>query len=144
MKTKSGFTLLENISELKTWLGKQSVSRSITRLQVHHMALPDYACWKSDQKKADPHLTRTINLNSYGKTTWGSNDGTGKYIAQHFNVFPDGKITTGRSLNSNPIGISGWNSNAICVEIYGNFDKGQDTMTAAQKEAVIALFGELC
>ena len=144
MKTKNGFTLLENLSEVKSWLNNQSVSRSITRLQVHHMALPDYACWASDQKKTDPHLTRTINLDSYGKTQWGSNDGKGKYIAQHFNVFPDGKITTGRSLNSNPIGISGWNSNAICVEIYGNFDKGQDSMTTAQRNAVIGLYGELC
>ena len=144
MKTKNGFTLLENLSEVKSWLNNQSVSRSITRLQVHHMALPDYACWASDQKKTDPHLTRTINLDSYGKTQWGSNDGKGKYIAQHFNVFPDGKITTGRSLNSNPIGISGWNSNAICVEIYGNFDKGKDSMTTAQRNAVIGLYGELC
>lgn len=144
MKTKNGFTLLENMSEVRTWLNNQTVTRSITKLQVHHMGLPDYSCWTSDQKKTDPHLTRTINLDSYGKTTWGSSDGKGKYIAQHFNVFPDGKITTGRSLNSNPIGISGWNANAICVEIYGNFDKGKDVMTAAQKNAVIGLYGELC
>lgn len=144
MKTKNGFTLLENMSEVRSWLSKQSVSRSITRLQVHHMALPDYACWESDKKKTDPHFRRTESLDSYGKTTWNSKSANGKYIAQHFNIFPDGKITTGRSLNSNPIGISGWNTNAICVEIYGNFDKGKDTMTAAQKNAVIGLFGELC
>ena len=65
-------------------------------------------------------------------------------IAQHFTVFPNGKIVTGRSLNSNPAGISGWNSGAICVEIYGNFDKGHDVMKQAQKQAVIMLYGELC
>ena len=65
-------------------------------------------------------------------------------IAQHFTVYPNGKIVTGRSLNSNPAGISGWNSGAICVEIYGNFDKGQDTMTQEQRKAVIMLYGELC
>ena len=59
-------------------------------------------------------------------------------------MFPDGKITTGRHLNSTPIGIRGWNTNAICIEIYGDFDKGKDVMTKAQKEAVIALYGELC
>lgn len=53
-------------------------------------------------------------------------------------------ITTGRHLNSKPIGIRGWNDGSICIEIYGDFDKGHDVMTKAQKEAVIALYGELC
>ena len=146
MKTSNGFTLFEKTSEIGPWLKKQSVTRKVTRLQVHHMGLPSYSTWEKTDKKVfkDPHFGRTESLDSYGKTTWGSKSANGKYIAQHFNVFPDGKITTGRSLNSNPIGITGWNTNAICVEIYGNFDKGNDTMTTAQKEAVIALFGELC
>ena len=146
MKTSNGFTLFEKTSEIGPWLKKQNVTRKVTRLQVHHMGLPDYNTWEKTDKKVfkDPHFGRTESLDSYGKTTWGSKSANGKYIAQHFNVFPDGKITTGRSLNSNPIGITGWNTNAICVEIYGNFDKGNDTMTTAQKEAVIALFGELC
>ena len=146
MKTSNGFTLFEKTSEIGSWLKKQNVTRKVTRLQVHHMGLPDYNTWEKTDKKVfkDPHFGRTESLDNYGKTTWGSKSANGKYIAQHFNVFPDGKITTGRSLNSNPIGITGWNTNAICVEIYGNFDKGNDTMTTAQKEAVIALFGELC
>ena len=146
MKTANGFTLFEKTSEIGPWLKKQSVTRKVTRLQVHHMGSPSYSTWEKTDKKVfkEPHFGRTESLDSYGKTTWGSKSANGKYIAQHFNVFPDGKITTGRSLNSNPIGITGWNTNAICVEIYGNFDKDQDTMTAAQKEAVIVLFGELC
>ena len=146
MRTSNGFTLFEKTSEIGPWLKKQSVTRKVTRLQVHHMGLPSYSTWEKTDKKVfkNPHFGRTESLDSYGKTTWGSKSANGKYIAQHFNVFPDGKITTGRSLNSNPIGITGWNTNAICVEIYGNFDKGNDTMTTAQKEAVIALFGELC
>ena len=146
MKTQNGFTLIEKTSEIKTYLDKQSVSRKITRLQVHHMDLPNYSTWEKTDKKvfAEPHFGRTESLNSYGKSKWGYSDGHGKYIAQHFNVFPDGKITTGRHLNSTPIGIRGWNTNAICIEIYGDFDKGKDVMTAAQKKAVIALYGELC
>lgn len=42
MKTQNGFTLIEKTSEIKTYLDKQSVSRKITRLQVHHMDLPNY------------------------------------------------------------------------------------------------------
>lgn len=146
MKTQNGFTLFEKTSEIGTWLKKQKVTRTVTKLQVHHMGLPSYSTWNNTDKRvfANPYFGRTESLDAYGKKTWNSKSANGKYIAQHFNVFPDGKITTGRSLNSNPIGITGWNTGAICVEIYGNFDKGQDTMTSAQKKAVIALFGELC
>ena len=148
VKTQNGFTLLENAKEVRDWLAKQKVSRRITKLQVHHMDLPSYSTWEKTDKKlfSEPHFGRTQSLNSYGKSTWGSgaSDGHGHYIAQHFNVFPDGKITTGRNLNSTPIGIRGWNTNAICIEIYGCFDKGKDTMTKEQKEAVVYLYGELC
>lgn len=148
MKTLNGFTMLENASEVKSWLSKQKVTRSITRLQVHHMDLPNYSTWEKTDKKVftEPHFGRTQSLNDYGKRKWGSgaSDGHGHYIAQHFNVFPDGKITTGRNLNSTPIGIRGWNTNAICIEIYGDFDKGHDVMTKEQKKAVIYLYGELC
>ena len=148
VKTQNGFTLLENAKEVRDWLARQKVARKITKLQVHHMDLPSYSTWEKTDKKLfdEPHFGRTQSLNSYGKSTWGSgaSDGHGHYIAQHFNVFPDGKITTGRNLNSTPIGIRGWNTNAICIEIYGCFDKGHDTMTKEQKEAVVYLYGELC
>ena len=145
MKTQNGFTLM-NENEIASYLAKQSVSRKITRLQVHHMDRPNYDTWEKTDKKvfSEPHFGRTQSLNDYGKKTWNYSDGHGKYIAQHFNVFPDGMITTGRHLNSKPIGIKGWNDGAICIEIYGDFDKGKDVMTKAQKEAVIALYGELC
>ena len=145
MKTQNGFTLL-NKNEIASYLAKQKVTRKVTRLQVHHMDLPNYSTWEKTDKKvfSEPHLGRTQSLNDYGKKTWNYSDGHGKYIAQHFNVFPDGMITTGRHLNSTPIGIRGWNTNAICIEIYGDFDKGHDVMSKAQKEAVIALYGELC
>ena len=135
-----------NKNEIASYLAKQKVTRKITRLQVHHMDLPNYSTWEKTDKKvfSEPHFGRTQSLNDYGKKTWNYSDGHGKYIAQHFNVFPDGMITTGRHLNSKPIGIKGWNDGAICIEIYGDFDKGHDVMTKAQKEAVIALYGELC
>ena len=146
MKTKNGFTLLENEKDVKNWLAKQHVSRTITKLQVHHMDMPSYSTWEKTDKKvfSEPHFGRTQSLDDYGKRTWHYSDGHGHYIAQHFNVFLDGKITTGRNLNSTPIGIRGWNTGAICIEIYGCFDKGHDKMTEAQKKAVIYLYGELC
>ena len=145
MKTQNGFTLM-NKNEIGSYLAKQKVTRKITRLQVHHMDLPNYSTWEKTDKKVfdEPHFGRTQSLNDYGRRTWGYSDGHGHYIAQHFNVFPDGKITTGRNLNSKPIGIKGWNDGAICIEIYGKFDKRHDKMTKEQKEAVIMLYGELC
>jgi hypothetical protein len=146
MKTQNGFTLLETEKEFKEWLDKQHPTRKITRLQVHHMGLPDYSTWNNTDKRVygnNRELGRTKSLDSYGKVTWNSPDRHGHYIAQHFNIFPNGNITTGRNLNSTPIGIAGWNTNAICVEIYGNFDKGQDIMTKEQKKAVIFVYALL-
>lgn len=146
MKTKYGFTLFENIKEFKTWLDKQDVKRKITRLQVHMMYEPNYNTWEGTDKRVygnNRELGRTNSLDEYGKVTWNSPDGHGHYIAQHFNIFPNGKITTGRSLESTPIGVRGWNTNAICIEIYGNFDKGHDIMTNEQKDSTIAVYSLL-
>ena len=111
MKTQNGFTLLENQKDVKNWLAKQNVTRKITRLQVHHMDLPNYTTWEKTDKKvfSKPHFGRTQSLNDYGIRTWGNgaSDGHGHYIAQHINVFPDGKRNTGRKINSKPIGIRG-------------------------------------
>lgn len=146
MKTKYGFTLFENIKEFKEWLDKQNVKRKITRLQVHMMDEPNYKTWETTDKKVygdNRELGRTQSLDSYGKSTWNYSDGHGHYIAEHFNVFPNGKITTGRSLESTPVGIKGRNTNAICIEIYGCFDKGRDIMTDEQKDSVIAMYSLL-
>ena len=134
MKTGYGFTEFESIAEFKTWLAKQKVTRTVTRLQVHHMWLPDYSCWAKDNALRRQKNTKDFHINT---NHWDD-------IAQHFSIYPNGHIVTGRSLNKTPIGIRSWNTNAICVEIYGNFDKGHDKMKEAQKEAVIALYGELC
>lgn len=147
MKQAYGFTLLESISEFDKYIKKQKPTRKIYRLQVHHTDLPNYDTWEDTDKKvykSNPELGRTNSLDDYGKRTWGSSDGHGHYIAQHFTIFPNGKITTGRHLNSTPIGIKGWNSGAICIEIYGDFDKGKDKMTSAQKKSVIAVYAILC
>ena len=145
MKTKNGFTLL-NKNEIASYLAKQKVTRKITRLQVHNTFLPDYTTWEKTDKKvfSEPHFGRAQSLDDYGKKTWGYSDGHGHYTAQNFTVFPDGKIIVSRNLNSKPIGIKGWNDGALCIEIYGNFDKGKDIMNTSQKKAVIYLYGELC
>ena len=139
MRAGYGFIEFGNANEFKNWLAGQKVTRTVTRLQVHHTGMPDYSCFYKSNGKTEDLLIRQNNIKSFHKNTNGWSD-----IAQHFLVGPNGHIVTGRNLNSTPIGISGWNSKAICVEIYGNFDKGHDIMKQAQKDAVIMLYGELC
>lgn len=136
--SKYGFTKMTP-AEFKTWIHKQG-NYKYTGLQVHHTWLPDYSCFYKANGTHEDELTRQYNTQQYHKKTNGWGD-----IAQHFTIFPNGAIVTGRKLsNTTAIGIKGWNSNKICIEIYGNFDKGKDVMTKEQKEAVIAVYGELC
>lgn len=136
--TKYGFTKMTP-AEFKTWIHKQG-NYKYTGLQVHHTWLPDYSCFYKANGKHEDELTRQYNTQQYHKKTNGWGD-----IAQHFTIFPNGAIVTGRKLsNTTAIGIKGWNSNKICIEIYGNFDKGKDVMTKEQKDAVITVYGELC
>lgn len=139
MKTAYGFTRFDTDEEFKNWLKNKSVTRKVTKLQIHHTGSPSYSNFFKSNGTHEDELTRQKSMKSFHVNSRGMSD-----IAQHFTVFPNGKIVTGRSLNSNPAGITGWNTGAICVEIYGNFDKGQDTMKDAQKKAVIMLYGELC
>lgn len=136
--SKYGFTKMTP-AEFKTWIHKQG-NYKYTGLQIHHTWLPDYSCFYKANGKHEDELTRQYNTQQYHKKTNGWGD-----IAQHFTIFPNGAIVTGRKLsNTTAIGIKGWNSNKICIEIYGNFDKGKDVMTKEQKEAVITVYGELC
>ena len=139
MKSAYGFIRFDTEEEFKTWLKNKSISRTVNKLQIHHTGSPSYSNFYKSGGGHEDELVRQNNMKSFHVNSRGMND-----IAQHFTVFPNGKIVTGRSLNSNPAGITGWNSGAICVEIYGNFDKGQDTMTQEQRKAVIMLYGEMC
>lgn len=143
MRKNNSFIEFENLKEFQKWFKEFKISRNIVRLQVHHMDLPNYDCWEQDKKRweKDAALNRTKSLDSYGKKVWNYDDNHGHYIAQHINIFPDGHITTGRNLNSTPIGIKGWNTYAICVEVYGDFDRGKDVITKAQAQSVIGAYG---
>ena len=126
------YYLFDTIQEFIKHVNGLKINRTINKLQVHHTYAPSYSNWKTDIE-----LRRIRNTVDFHKKTFGSSD-----IAQHYTIFPNGKIATGRDINSTPIGIKGWNTGAICCEIYGNFDV--DTMTKEQKEAVIAFYGTWC
>ena len=137
-ETRYGFTKM-SVNEFKIWLQKQG-NYSYNGIQIHHTAAPSYANFYKADGSHEDELVRQNNMKSFHVNSNGWDD-----IAQHFTIFPNGVVVTGRSLaKTTAIGIRGWNTNKICIEIYGNFDKGKDVMTEEQKQAVIAVYGELC
>ena len=116
-----------NVNEFKTYIDGLKITRKISRVQLHHTYSPSYKHFNGSN-----HQKLQQNMKDYHVNTCGWND-----IGQHFSIFPDGKIVTGRSLNTTPAGIKGANTGGICIECIGNFDKGGDIMADAQKNAII-------
>lgn len=121
-----GFHLF-NLAEFTAWLAGQSVSRVISRVQEHHTWSPRYAHFTGTN-----HFALQKGMRNYHVINNGWAD-----IGQHFSIFPDGAIVTGRALNSSPACIYGNNSGSICIENVGDFDAGKDAMTPAQESAII-------
>lgn len=141
MQQKGNFLLMDK-NEFRDWLKSQSLTRTINKLQVHHTASPNYLTRKVVNGIAQQdHFACLEGMRNYHINTNGWS-ATG----QNITVFEDGKvaISLDRDLNKTPAGITGANTGAICVEIIGNFDKGGDTMTQAQREAVVHLYACLC
>lgn len=136
--SKYGFTKMTK-DEFKPWIKKQG-NYKYNGIQIHHTWSPSYKNFYKPNGTHEDELARQNSMKTYHVKTNGWAD-----IAQHFTIFPNGAIVTGRKLsNTTPVGIKGWNANKICIEIYGNFDKGGDVMTEEQKQAVITVYGELC
>lgn len=132
MVHKNGWIALE-AHEFAEWLKSQRVVRVIKLIQLHHTASPNYANWS---KRPDGIYWQNSMKNSH--LNRGFSD-----IAQQFTICPNGQIVTGRSLNTNPAGITGANTGAICIEVFGNFDAGGDIMTSEQKHSVLTVVSEL-
>ena len=116
------------IDEFAAYLNSLKINRAIKRIQLHHTYSPSYKHFTGNN-----HKTLQENMRNYHMKSNGWSD-----IGQHFTIFPDGVIMTGRDINKSPAGISGANTGAICIECVGNFDKGGDVMTESQKTAIVA------
>lgn len=133
METKFGFTKM-TIQEFEQWVSSLRVARTITRIQQHHTMIPSYQHFTGNN-----HFERQRAMKNYHVTHNGMAD-----IAQHFTIFPDGSIMTGRTLEHTPAGIKYQNAGSICFEYFGDFDRNKDVMTQAQKDAIIAANAALC
>jgi hypothetical protein len=133
METKYNFTLM-TISEFENWITNLRVARTIIYLQHHHTWSPNYALFNGNNHFELQKGMRNHHVNANG---WAD-------IGQHFTIFPDGTIMTGRSLEKSPACIYLNNANAICIESLGNFDVGGDVMTAAQQTAIVKATAAIC
>lgn len=133
MEQKFGFTLLSP-AEFENWIKEQNVARTILYIQEHHTWSPNYTHFKGNN-----HFELQKGMQDFHTVVNGWQD-----IGQHFSIFPDGMIVTGRNLEISPACIYGNNSDSICIENVGNFDIGGDTMTAEQQDAIIRVTAALC
>lgn len=133
MQIQNNFIKL-TIEEFTRWLDDQTIARTVLSIQQHHTWNPRYIHFNGDN-----HFERQLAMRNYhiGVNGWAD-------IGQHFTIFPDGIIVTGRSLERVPACIFGHNAHSICIENLGNFDFGGDEMSAAQREATIHVTARLC
>lgn len=133
MRQQFGFTLLSP-DEFDTWIQQQNVARTILYVQEHHTWVPNYQHFKGNN-----HFDMQKSMQNFHKNVNGWMD-----IGQHFSIFPDGMIVTGRSLEHSPACIRGFNANAVCIENIGNFDSDGDTMRPEQRDAIVRVTAALC
>ncbi len=133
MEKKYGFTKM-SITEFEDYIKGLHVARTIRQLQQHHTYSPDYSLFRGNNHFA---LQRGMKQYHVHQNGWAD-------IGQHFTVFPDGYVLTGRSPESAPACIYGNNAQSICIESLGNFDRGGDAMQPEQEEAIIRLTAALC
>lgn len=133
MESKYGFNKM-TMDEFCNWIAKFKIARTVLFVQEHHTYSPNYSLFKGDNHFELQRGMKNYHVNSNG---WAD-------IGQHFTIFPDGTVLTGRSLEQSPACILGNNANAICIENLGNFDMGADKMNDAQAKAIIAITAALC
>ncbi len=133
METKYGFTKF-SLNEFKEWLIELKVGRTILKIQQHHTYSPSYIHFKRNN-----HFELQKGMKSYHVFHNGWSD-----IGQHFTIFTDGSILTGRNIEKSPACIYGQNANSICIENLGNFDIGGDQMSPEQKNTIIEVTRLLC
>jgi len=133
MQTKFGFTKM-SVTEFEIWISNLRVGRTILKIQQHHTYVPSYIHFTGNN-----HFERQLAMKNHHANQNGWQD-----IGQHFTIFPDGTILTGRGLENAPACITNQNASAICIENFGNFDSNGDTMTHLQKDAIITVTAALC
>lgn len=117
------------LDEFKSYIAAYKFTRKIKRVQLHHTYSPSYEDFNGSNHQELQQGMKNYHIKNNG---WAE-------IGQNITIFPDGKVLLGRELNKAPAGIYGANSEGICIECLGNFDKGGDVMPEAQKKAIVGV-----
>ncbi len=133
MRTQDGKFILFDLVEFAARLDGCSFARVIRLFQNHHTWKPSYANF---------HQTNHFEL-LRGMETAHIERGFSE-IAQNLTTFPDGTVAVCRPIDTIPAGIKGANKNGICIENLGNFDAGQDAMTAEHRDCILKVNALLC
>lgn len=133
MQKRFGFTLFTP-EEFEGWIAQQNVARTVLYLQQHHTWAPSYVHFRGDN-----HFELQRSMQNFHRNSNGWMD-----IGQHFSIFPDGMVVSGRNLELSPACIFGFNAHSVCIENVGNFDRGGDTMRPEQREAIVRVTAALC
>lgn len=133
MERKHGFIKM-TLSEFENYIKELRVSRTVIKIQQHHTYIPSYIHFTGNNHFERQKAMKNHHVNNNG---W-------KDIGQHFTIFPDGVILTGRSIEDSPSCIYGQNANSLCIENFGNFDKGNDIMSSEQNKSIVGITALLC
>lgn len=124
--------IFDDAKSFLKWLSNQQNAK-IIEVHVHHTYEPSHNDFNGSN-----HRQLQDNMKHYHVNKRGFSD-----IAQHITIFPDGKIVTGRNVNTAPASASGYNDadsdgqHPFMFEMLGNFDKGHDNLTGSQLQSVI-------
>jgi LysM repeat protein len=133
-----GQFVLMTREEFKDWLFNHLFTRKIGKIQQHHTYQPSY-----QQFNGSNHFTLLKGMEDYHvhSMKWST-------ISQQLTTFPDGKVAVGRSFNTPPEGSFGLlnesvmreiEADALAIENVGNFDAGNNQMTAEQRETILTV-----
>lgn len=133
-----GQYILMTRDEFRSWLFNNRFTRKINKIQEHHTYQPSYKNFNGSN-----YFTLMKGMEEYHvkEMKW-------KTISQHITTFPDGKLVLGRPINMAPEGSFAFSNpsvrekieaDSLAIENVGNFDKGNDVMTEAQKETIVTV-----
>lgn len=121
--------------DFESYLQATHISRVIKIIQNHHTWKPAYT--HLTPQRGEMYWLESMRLVHINDRKWSD-------IGQHITTFPSGNIALCRPLDLVPAGIRGANTGAICIEHFGNFDRGADVMTLSHRETIIRLNAILC
>lgn len=125
--------LYSNVDEFLDWLANLHVTAKIYAVHVHHTSTPNHSHFFGDN-----HRELQDGMRDFHVKTRGWNE-----IAQHITIFPDGKVMTGRNINTEPASARGYNGtlseHPFMFEMIGNFDRGNDSLEGPQLMSAIEI-----